>query len=627
MATSTQEAKYVLSADDKSGAGVASALQRLHSLATAGETVGQRLKAAMGGDAVGRLSARLSTLRGQLGAVGIAGGAGLAIGGIAAIKTGIDATIAAAEKADRISDLGGRLRLNAEEFQVFEKIAKDSGASVEEVGSAYTKFRLNIAAAQNEGGKKLEQLARGLKIFGVSAKEASSMKPLELAKVLGKVSALSQQDKDELLKLEGFRDLFGKMGATTINFWEAVGTDYDATLKRMRASGTLITDEMAEQGGRAFKAYEKSKSAMAGLQLAFGIQMMPVFEKVSGALEARAKANREAMMPGVTALAEALTGAVDPFLDDLDKLAHKTSGIFTAIKKVADLVGWDTLIFGGLAVLSAPFVASAAAVSMSLLGISASAAKAIGSMVATQWAGAIKGIRAVTLSMALMGSTSAASWLMVLGPIALIVAAVVGVGMAVYALWTNLGNMFNYFISALTRIRDAFKQGFWSGIWQFVKEAFFATINTLIGFWNTFAEPIGKFFGKDWTIRLVGEGGEALRNIQALNAQKDQLESSRENLRKTIDPDDVRLAKRDVAVQSQRLALLNTAAPGAPGGEGAAASGLPKVPLATQRTEVGGKLDVRILADGQPRVERVESDNRNFQIDARSGMMFGAAGL
>ena len=44
--------------------------------------------------------------------------------------------------------------------------------------------------------------------------------------------------------------------------------------------------------------------------------------------------------------------------------------------------------------------------------------------------------------------------------------------------------------------------------------------------------------------------------------------------------------------------------------------------IISQRTDVGGKLDIRIMADGQVRTERLESNNRNFQIDARNGSMF-----
>jgi hypothetical protein len=47
--------------------------------------------------------------------------------------------------------------------------------------------------------------------------------------------------------------------------------------------------------------------------------------------------------------------------------------------------------------------------------------------------------------------------------------------------------------------------------------------------------------------------------------------------------------------------------------------GMPQI--VSSRTEVGGKLDIRISSDGKPSVERLESNNRNFDIDARAGQM------
>lgn len=365
------EAKVVINAADNSAGPLAAFLGRLNALSAPLDGLKNRLMGSFPTSALEKFKGGLGGLTTKLAAIGV--GAGVGIGGLALVKSGFDAVVDTAEKADRIGDLGGRLRLNANEFQVFEKLAKDSGASVEEVGGSFLKFKLNLSTAQNEGGEKLKKLNSQLAAFGLTAKQAASMQPLQLMQQMGKVSANSNTESDELLKIELFRSLAGKTGATLIPVFEAIGTKYESVLSNMRSAGVLMTDEMAERGGAAFKAYEKSQGAAQGLKTAFGIEMMPVFERFSNIMESRMKANRTAMMPGVKALAGILSTNVLPFLDGMDRVADKTSGIFKVLSKVAGLVGWDNLVFGGLALLAAPFIASAGAVVVGLYGMTSAA--------------------------------------------------------------------------------------------------------------------------------------------------------------------------------------------------------------------------------------------------------------
>jgi hypothetical protein len=46
------------------------------------------------------------------------------------------------------------------------------------------------------------------------------------------------------------------------------------------------------------------------------------------------------------------------------------------------------------------------------------------------------------------------------------------------------------------------------------------------------------------------------------------------------------------------------------------------IPSAAVRADVGGRLDIRIKSDGTAQVDRVESNNRNFEIGASAGGMF-----
>ena len=92
-----------------------------------------------------------------------------------------------------------------------------------------------------------------------------------------------------------------------------------------------------------------------------------------------------------------------------------------------------------------------------------------------------------------------------------------------------------------------------------------------------------------------------------------------------------------VAPVAAAFNVVNGAA-GATGKNGAAAASFATVntpvafaqpsftipPIPPSKVDVGGRLDIRITADGKPNVERVESNNRNYDIDIRAGGMYAA---
>jgi hypothetical protein len=700
MATQTNEAKIVVSAQDNTAGAFSSVTAHFNQMTASADMLKTKLHG-IGNGAFTNLTGALGSLQGKMAALGIGAGVGAAVGGLAAVRTAYQSVINTAEKADRIDDLGGRLRLNAEEFQVFEKLSKDAGASVEEAGAAFLKFKLNIGTAQSEGGKKLEKLSNDLQAFGITAGDAANMKPLDLMKRMGLVSSKSDTEADEMLKIEKFRALAGKTGATLIPVFEAIGTKYDATVKKMRDAGTLMNDDMAKQGGAAFKAYEKSKGAMDGLKMGFGIQMLPVFEQFSKVMEDRMKANRTAMQPGVKALSDVLSSNIKPFLDDMDGIADKTSGVFKVIGKLAGLVGWDRLIFGSLALIAAPFVVSIFAAVKSILILS-------GSLVMPIFTTLITGLRAATVSFALMQGASLSAWAAVLAPIVLVIAGVAAVAAAAYLIYNNWGGMSSFF----------------AGVWESVSAAFEPISPLLSGVGAVFSWLGSVIVGaKDWFMSLLGPVGDSAAGFQdwsnsgrtagaviattlqallvpvylaidafkLLGASWDWLNNKEFNfksstakaltknhfseaLNKNSINDTTKLAgiaptapvaavagiAKQASVGTQPLvspAVSNAAvlvgATGATGAtgyvgqsgiQGAAAKSVPLQtafatvnppvafatpsftipPIPPAKVDIGGRLDVRIASDGRATVERAQSNNRNYEIDARAGAMYAA---
>jgi hypothetical protein len=665
MATVSQEAKLVLNAQDSSAPAFQALQQRFKGITSAADALKNRLAGGLGSTSFGRLQAHLGTLRGQMAALGIAGGAGLAIGGIAAIKSGFDTVVETAEKAGRIHDLGGRLRLNAEEFQVFEKIAKDAGASIEEVGGAFLKFKLNIQTAQSEGGKKLQKLEEDLHAFGLTAARAQEMKPLDLMKAMGLVSSKSTTEADEMLKIEKFRALAGKTGATLIPIFETIGTDYDAMAKKMRASGTMMTDEMAAVGDSADEAYQRSKGAMNGLKLAFGVQMLPVFEQFSNIMEARMKANRSAMMPGVKALADVLSQNLKPFMDDMDRMADKTSGLFKILNKVAGLVGWDNLVFGGLIAIASPFIASAGGIVFALGAMSISAARTAASFLALKFGPALVSLQLFQNGLRSFGLSAAASWALALAPIAVVVAAVVAVGALgywIYQKWEGIGAFFTGvwagFLRGIAPVADALSPlsgvasvvgaafssmgGMIGGVIDWVGQLFAPVDKTKESFvaWGLAGQSAGELIAGAFKL-LLTPITLAIDAVKLFGAVMDwamgkefKFDSTTAKMYRDQQAQTADVRRLDNALPVQTSAFEAPAPSASPAGSSSSSAGAgqggsqrfgagtPAISIPTPKVDVSGRLDVRVTSEGKAEVTRVESRNPNFNIDARAGGMF-----
>lgn len=423
--------------------------------------------------------------------VGI-GAAGLAVSAAGAFKSVVNT----AEQADRIGDLGGRLNLNAEQFQVFEKLAKDGGASIEEMGGAFTKFRLNLQQAESEGGEKLAKMSKALGSFGLSFNEARAMQPLELAKKLGQISAESKTDADQELKLDRFRSLFGKTGATLIPVIESVGTSYDKTLEGMAKTGTLFSDAQVESASKAYKRWEKAQQAMQGLNRVFGLAMQPAFEALANGVYERSVQNREKLSPVFKAIGEKLAKFVPKLLDDLEKLAKKVGTVIDGIVWLSEKVGIGNIAIAAGALVVAPFA-------MALVGLGKEAffaARAIANITIVPLAG---WLAKTEIGLWAVNAASNVAWASFLGPLALI-------GAVAALVYVNIEEIGNYLTGMSKRVEQATdKAGVFAGIWQMIKEIACGAINAIIGTINTLGDLLVKMGLMDTSfgIKLIGPAG------------------------------------------------------------------------------------------------------------------------
>jgi len=471
---STAEAKMIVTAEDHASGPLAKIQERFKSMLGPIE----RMKASINGISGGGLAhagGALDGLKGKFAAIGL--GAGVAVTGVMAIKGAFAAVSETAEKAFDIKNLAGRFQVGTDELQVMAKVAKETGASTEELAGAYSQLKRRMGDAMGDPGKA-EKMNEVFQQMGMTLKQAQAMGSTDLFAKIGQTFAKAtgvqqnggvQEDMDKASELKESiaKNLFGKAGTQSLPGIEKFGTSYVASLKGMTEAGLLLTPAMIDMGAKAHLSHQRAQGAMAGIKTMFGIEMMPVFDQFSQVMKDRMTANRTAMMPGVKALAGVLSTAIKPFLNDMDKMADKTSGLFKVIAKFASFVGWDNLIFGTLALIAAPFVVSIVGAGVAIYGLGTSmvlaAAKALGlyvpALAATDAAVVATAATTSTINgpLAAMRASfvSAASGVRVMtvallsNPIVWIVAGIAAVAYLIYKNWDGVASFF---------------KGLWAGI-------------------------------------------------------------------------------------------------------------------------------------------------------------------
>jgi hypothetical protein len=264
--------------------------------------------------------------------------------------------------------------------------------------------------------------------------------------------------------------------------------------------------------------------------------------------------------------------------------------------------------------LASPFIASTITMAGALGNLALSIGVVIGKIAMLSGAvviGAIKSLLALQVSLVSIGFSAASAWAIALAPIALVIAGIAAVAGAVYFVYQNIEGFKAFFIGA------------WEGMKQSlvpVAQAF-SPISNAVG---VVFKAIGSLFGvtedgaKSWAKwgdagKVAGEviGGVIKALLTPFAALLDVV--------KLVIASINFLSGGEFNFESSVKTLLknNTEQSIAPLAQSAFNGGLAK-------QDIGGRLDVRIKSDGQPVIERMQSNNANFSIDAMAGNMVGA---
>lgn len=137
---------------------------------------------------------------------GIGGGTIAAAGGLAAavgVAIGVEVISSAVEYGKALKNLSDQLGVTVEDFQAYDKIAKDSGVTTEQLTSAFGEFASNLGKAQ-QGGQEQSKIFKAL---GVDIKNFASAGDA-LPTVIDRIS----QIKDPAQRAAIETRLFGESG-------------------------------------------------------------------------------------------------------------------------------------------------------------------------------------------------------------------------------------------------------------------------------------------------------------------------------------------------------------------------------------------------------------------------------
>jgi phage-related minor tail protein len=319
------------------------------------------------------------------------------------------------------------------EFTILSTNLDDTGETYKALGLDAEKMSAAILRGGDYAGEATQQIVEAL--LGVKDPSKQAMLALEMFGT--PLEDLNVKDIPEFLKtLQGGTDAMA---------------GFEGAADRMGAS----LNDNASTNLTAFKR----QAQMAFVNLVGG-QVIPLVEKAATWLA-------YTLGPAITGVAAALDASIIPALKATAKFISDNRQPITIVAGVI-----TAMLIPAFAVLAAQAVTSAASVVAAWVSQSVAAARSAVSTVAALTRVAVAWIRTAVQAMA-SAARMAAAWLIALGPIALVIAAVVGVVAVIIKNWDR--------IVAATRQLWEWVKNATSAAWAWIKNAIGAAVDAVKG--------------------------------------------------------------------------------------------------------------------------------------------------
>ena len=372
--------------------------------------------------------------------------------------------------ASGVIDLGGKLNdmaqktgISAEALQEWGYAASQNSSSLDEMSMGMTKLSRGLYAMKGGAGP----LADAFKMLGISLNDPA-VKSKDLDKILMTIASRFAEMPDGPKKTAAAMGIFGKSGASLIPTLNQGAAGLNALKKRVRDLGGVIDGKAVGALDNLGDSLDDTKVAIQGLKNRAIIALVPMLQKTVNGFLAWVQANKDLIAT---------------------KMTDVIGTLVAVVQTMASVVAFAVEHWKALAV-----VLGAGAIVSGILSI-------------------IKMVAWFQLAQTQAALQAVINWAMILGPILLIAAAVLGLGYLIYkfrdkikAAFTAAGRWIKReVLGAIEKVRStvgAIGDKFWE-VGAMIKNAIKDAFDYIV---DEAAKLPGKIPIFGWLGRKLGEG-------------------------------------------------------------------------------------------------------------------------
>ena len=367
-----------------------------------------------------------------------------------------------ASAADKIGDLQAITGAAGRDIQIFGALTEVAGGSVDDAADSIGRLQRQIFAAKN-GSKSARQAFRAA---GISMEELKKMTPRQ---VLERLADSFHRTTDVGKRLTIGQDLMGKRSKALV---AALSEGSDAIRQKadeMERDGILFSPEQLEKADKVDKVFNRLNRSIGGLKnvlgMELGVALVPLIESFTKWIEI----NRQPMK---AKWAEFLKNDL-PKIIEVGRMAFEVLGkilmiVGTAFAWMGRNLGTTGTAMVVLGVVLAPLLASLASIGGLLISMGMN-----GFPLIIRAFGMLSVV--ARLAYAALGSLFR---LMMANPFIALAAAVIWIGALIFKNWDAI---VGYISAAWGRIKAAFSDGFFSGMFTMWLEGWRAFGNAILG--------------------------------------------------------------------------------------------------------------------------------------------------
>lgn len=628
MATRKTEAKIIVSVEDHGSPALARIQARFDAMNAPLARIHAMMARPLELAGLGRLTGSLGRLHGAMQSVPFAGSL-FAAGGMAlATKSLVDNSVAAHGALGKIEDLSKAYKISGDALQVYSEIGADSGVAMDEIAKSIGFLQQRIAGAR--GGDKAD-----IKVLAGVGINTADLKG-DVQSIYSKISDVFKgvtSEAGDALKVDAAKTIFGKGGIAIIPMLEEGGAKYAEVLQKMKNEGRFFVSSQRAGADIVDDAWGASMRRIDGLKTTVGLAMSPMLVSITDSIDKLMSGNaRPEIIETFRKLGQTIADEAPKFIAQIPAIVDGIGSIFKKIREIVAYVGWEKLILGGILFIASPFIAATISMVGALGGLALALSGVIvrmAVMAGSAAMGAINGIRLAAAAFQFMGRSAAIAWALTLGPIALIGAALAGVAYLIYYNWGGIkaffGGVWEGFTTALAPVASAFEPVLSAieSVVGWVGSLFGATRQSEDGFasWASAGRMTGAVLAGIFkalltpAVLLLDTMKLIVAVYGAISGEGFNFESSTAKL--------FGGSGGPAAPQGSWQPAGRLGAGGNAAGQGAS---LPMGQIAPARSEFSGKLEIKLDGEGRPQVTKVESNNKNIEVSASAGSMFGATG-